>query len=134
MRKTWVWVLVFCWMASPAAAQPQGTAMKALYDEMKSHAEAERSYRAEKKGQIESVESQIDALRAEAKSKGESLDPAAVKPLQIQRLGLLEEVARRDVASAEKGLEFARRKLQMARDNLAAFEAKRAEAEKSLGA
>ena len=119
-------------MAGPGEP-PVNASMKELFEEMKSHAVAEKEFREQKKKEILALEAKIDGLRTEAKAIGATKDPDSVKPLQVQRLSILEEVARRDVQTAEQSVKFSERKLGLAKENLSAFEQKKAEAEKALG-
>lgn len=134
MRGFWMAWMAVCLAAGTVSAESASAPMKALFEEMKTHAEADKQFREEKKAEIQALERQIDTIRAEAKAKGTTGDPATVKPLQIKRLNLLGEVAKRDVDSAERGVQMAKRKLEIAKDNLAAFKKKKAEAEGSLKA
>jgi hypothetical protein len=134
MRAFWIGLTALCLAAGAASAEPASAPMKQLFEEMKSHAELEKRFREEKKSQIQGIEAQIDALRAEAKAKGAEPDKDAVRKLQMRRLDLIGTVASRDVQAAEDGLRYAQRKLEIAKQNLAAFEAKKAEAEGSLKA
>lgn len=119
--------------AVPALAEDSAAgAMKELFMEMKAHAEAEKAFRESKKKEVQALETQIDAMRAGAPPSEMPKDPAGVKPLQVKRLAILEEVARHDVQASEESVKFAQRKLEISKQNLAAFQKKKAEAEKSI--
>ena len=137
MRRFLVVAVVVSLMGSGAAwagpSDPVSSSMRGLFEEMKAHAEAERTYREEKKKEVLSLESQIDQIRADAKAKGATKDPDSVKPLQVKRLNVLEEVAMHDVKASEEGVSFAQRKLAISKQNLTAFQQKKAEASKAIG-
>lgn len=132
MRGIVIGLMLLLGTAAVASAEGGSAAMKALLGEMKTHADAEKRFREEKKSAMTGLEAQIDAIRKEAKAKGETKEPDSVKDLQLKRLTILAEVAERDVQSSEQGVVFAQKKLELAKENRSMFAKKRAEAEQSL--